>query len=467
MILALITVLTSSVVLSTKDVAIRTSPNAQPSQGSNSTLDAALRWLALNQSSDGSYGVYQEHWTASAAYALWLNDTSSAKAALSYSYLATQLSNSSTWFWGSFGEADVPGAALYSVASSTNVGLINKTGVATRMLQFQQPSGGFEGYYDFSQGRTVTSSVDTDMALLGLIGSNLIPLQNRTLAVHYLLSLQDQGGSFNLTSTISSDPLYSLGPDNESITALTLLALKSAGFSSNTAPIQSGLSFLAKAAEEDFGGNGHIYAAALAALAFKAYDQPDNALSAILFLLSQQNSDGGFSDSSRSSYPGSNALDTGWVAVAVETSSSEEGPTSPVNSPPIAAFSFTPQTPTTGVAVNFDASSSHDQDADQLSFVWTFGDGTSASSVSPSHVYNVAGNYTITLTVLDSGTNPGPLSNTKSAIITVEPTSVQQASTLSLKNSGLFLAIGAIALVAIVVSAFYLGRRTRQTPHRS
>jgi PKD repeat protein len=428
----------------------------------SSSLGAALHWLAANQSSNGSYGAYEEHLAAAAAYALWLNDSTSPKAALSYSWLATQLNSSSAWFWGT--EADVPGAVLYSIASSTHLHLINATSVAANLLQLQQPKNGFEGYYDLTSDQTVTSSVDTDMALLGLTSLGLIPVQNETSAVNYLLSLQNPDGSFNLTSTISSDPIYSLGPDRVSITSMTLLALKSSGFTTDDARISSGLKFLSNALQANYGGNGHVYSAALSTIAFKAYDQPDQEITATVYVLSQQNSDGGFSDSTRSSYPQSNALDTGWAAIALETRSSEEGPSSPVNSPPVAAFSFTPQEPTVGVEINFNASTSHDSDGDKLSYLWTFGDGTSAQSVNPTHTYSEAGNFTVTLTAIDSGTNPRPLSNTKSLTITVQPVTVQKSSTLPISNTILSILVGAIGLVAIAGVAFYLGRRTAKRP---
>ena len=34
-----------------------------------------------------------------------------------------------------------------------------------------------------------------------------------------------------------------------------------------------------------------------------------------------------------------------------------------------------------------------------ISYSWSFGDGTSSSTISPSHVYTTAGNYTVTLVV--------------------------------------------------------------------
>jgi chitodextrinase len=474
-ILTLLMILVASSTLCTNSAAKAKggSSNIQLLPTPSSSLARALQWLVANQSSDGSYGAYEEHVAAAAAYALWLNDSSSQKAARSYFWLATQLNSSSAWFWGT--EADVPGFVLYSIALSHNLPLVSATLVKDQLLQLQNATtGGFEGYSYCSSNcgtanaiyLTVTSSVDTDMALLGLVSSNLIPAQNRTPAIQYLLTLQNPDGSFNLTSTKSYAPIYSLGPDSVSITALTLLVLKSDGFTSDNPTISNALKFLSEVAVANFDGTGHVYSAAMSALAFKAYDRPDNAISAVVYLLSQQNGDGGFSDSSRYSTQ-SNALDTGWAAIALETQSTEEGPPNPINSPPIAAFSFTPQTPTTGVAVHFDASASHDPDTDQLSYVWTFGDGSRAQGVSPTHTYTDAGNFTVTLTTADSGTNPGPLSDTKSSTLTVQLTTVQNSSTLPISATVLWILAGVIGLVAIIGVAFYLGRRSaiRSTVH--
>jgi prenyltransferase beta subunit len=433
-----------------------------------SSLGKALEWLAANQSSDGSYGAYHEHTAGAAAYALWLNYSDSPKAALSYLWLATQLNSSSAWFWGV--EADVPGVALYSLATSHNLALVNSTFVKGQLLQLQDSTtGGFEGYSYCSSNcntayptyLTVTSSVDTDMALLGLISSNLILDQNRTLAIQYLLTLQNPDGSFNLTNTIPYDPVYSQGPDSVAITALTLLVLKSDGFTTDNATISKGLNFLSERALSNLCSDGHTYSAALSTLAFKAYDQPDDAARSSSYILSQQNSDGGFSDASRSYYPESNALDTGWVAVALETQPLEGGDTSQIkNCPPVADFSFTPQTVITGVSVHFNASASHDQDSDGPSYNWTFGDGSSAHGVSPAHTYAHVGNFTVTLTIIDSGTNPGPLSDTKSLTLTVNPTVVQNSSTFTLGSTGVWIIVGVVGLVAIIGVAFYLGRRS-------
>ena len=422
----------------------------------SSRIGEALSWLAHNQSADGSYGSYREHWTADAAYALWLNSSTSPHSISAYLWLTKQINSTSAWFWGQYGEADVPGAILYSLAASHHLANLNISLVKDNLLQFQKPASGFSGYYDLAQKATVTTSVDTDMALLGLISAGEIDQTNRTFAINYVLSLQNQDGSFNLTRSIGFDPFYSLGPDPASITALTLLVLKTGGFTPSDPHVSGALEFLSNEASSDFGG--HVYAASLSALAFKAYDEPANVVTATAYILSQQGTDHGFSDSSRTSNE-SNALDTGWAAIALETSFSEEAPPLPINSPPIADFVFSPAAVVVRGAVRFDASSSRDSDNDQLSYRWTFGDGSSATGPATSHVYSQSGNFTVTLTVTDSGINPAALSDTKSLTVNVQPASVENASKLPLTSFGTLIALGIVGTAIIVGIAIYLNRR--------
>ncbi|MBN4049166.1 S8 family serine peptidase, partial [archaeon AH-315-M20] len=51
--------------------------------------------------------------------------------------------------------------------------------------------------------------------------------------------------------------------------------------------------------------------------------------------------------------------------------------------------------------VNFDGSGSFDPDGSIVSYAWDFGDNSTSSGVTTSHVYGVAGTYTATLTVTD------------------------------------------------------------------
>lgn len=277
-------------------------------------INSALDWLVTHQQVDGSYGSLTELQTAPAAYSLWTRYRDTSNVVLAYTWLKNRMMNSTTWFWStSFGEADLPGEILYSFAVSQHLAMLNVSVVASRLLSFQQSNGGFKGYNP--SGQPTTSSVDTAMALWGLINAQAIPAQNRQSAIDYLFSLQNPDGSFKLTITVSSDPLYSLGPEPVSITALVLLVLEDAGYTANDPQVSTALNYLSNAASNNF--NGHVYAAALSALAFTGYSRNDEIDKAITFIMSSQNSDGGFRDIIRFS-ASSNALDTGWAAIALQ-----------------------------------------------------------------------------------------------------------------------------------------------------
>ena len=54
-----------------------------------------------------------------------------------------------------------------------------------------------------------------------------------------------------------------------------------------------------------------------------------------------------------------------------------------------------------GAVVAFDGSASTDPDGHIASYAWDFGDGTSGTGASASHIYNGGGAFTVTLTVID------------------------------------------------------------------
>ena len=288
----------------------------------STVIERALRWLATNQSADGSYGSYFEHETAAAAYALWLNNSGSSNAARGFSLLSAELNDSSSWFWPQYGEADVAGSVLYSVSASHHLSLINLNSVSARLLEFQQPDGGFKGYAAAPDYVSASSSVDTSLALWGLANSSSISSQSRMSAINYLLPLQSNDGSFRLTSKIySSNSTDSLGPEPLSVTALVVLALKAAGYTASDNHVSMALDFLTASASKNFttgsDRNGHVYGASLSALALATFGRGSQANDAVAFIISEQDSDGGFRDIGRGS-SGSNALDTGWAAIALE-----------------------------------------------------------------------------------------------------------------------------------------------------
>jgi PKD repeat protein len=85
------------------------------------------------------------------------------------------------------------------------------------------------------------------------------------------------------------------------------------------------------------------------------------------------------------------------------------------NTAPVAQFSTNVTSGIAPVSVSFNAAASTDADGDVLSYSWNFGDGASATGISPQHIYTTVGNFTAVLTVSD-----GDLSTTFSRVISVE-----------------------------------------------
>jgi len=71
------------------------------------------------------------------------------------------------------------------------------------------------------------------------------------------------------------------------------------------------------------------------------------------------------------------------------------------NMPPTAKIGYSPLNPEVGRNIFFESQSS-DKDGYIVSWHWDFGDGTTSNQQNPSHKYTKAGEYTVTLTVMDN-----------------------------------------------------------------
>ncbi len=72
------------------------------------------------------------------------------------------------------------------------------------------------------------------------------------------------------------------------------------------------------------------------------------------------------------------------------------------NRPPVALFSFTPDSGQAPLTVRFDAAASQDPDGTIAGYRWDFGDGAGGSGIAPTHTYPDSGSFLPRLTVTDS-----------------------------------------------------------------
>jgi PKD repeat protein len=84
---------------------------------------------------------------------------------------------------------------------------------------------------------------------------------------------------------------------------------------------------------------------------------------------------------------------------------------------PVAALTATPTSGTVPLTVTLSGTGSRDSDGSIASYEWNFGDGSTGTGATTSHVYTTAGTYTAQLRVTD---NSG-LSSTKTVTITAKP----------------------------------------------
>ena len=86
------------------------------------------------------------------------------------------------------------------------------------------------------------------------------------------------------------------------------------------------------------------------------------------------------------------------------------------NRSPIASFTESAETVSSGESIDFDGSESHDPDGTIVTYSWDFGDGNTATGVEVDHAYEDDGVYTVTLTVIDDDDATGSATATKNVL---------------------------------------------------
>ncbi|MFJ6197411.1 PQQ-dependent sugar dehydrogenase [Micromonospora sp. NPDC092111] len=96
------------------------------------------------------------------------------------------------------------------------------------------------------------------------------------------------------------------------------------------------------------------------------------------------------------------------------------------NRSPVAVASANPTSGSSPLTVTFSSAGSSDPEGGALSYLWTFGDGTTSTAANPTKTYTTNGTYTPTLKVTD----PTGLSGTASLVVTVGNTAPTVSLTL-------------------------------------
>jgi PKD repeat protein len=117
---------------------------------------------------------------------------------------------------------------------------------------------------------------------------------------------------------------------------------------------------------------------------------------------------------------------------------------------PVAAFSFTPETPRVGETVTFNASESYDLNGYIVDYLWDFGDGNNGTGKIATHVYLTEGTFTVTLTVVD---NEG-FSDTAQAEVTVLPAPIHNVAVTAVIPSPTEVYVGETVSINVTVENY-------------
>jgi PKD repeat protein len=112
-------------------------------------------------------------------------------------------------------------------------------------------------------------------------------------------------------------------------------------------------------------------------------------------------------------------LDDGTYTVTLTVTDNEEATDTAqatktvLNRQPVAFFTEPEEKVYTCVAIDFDASGSHDPDGTIIGYLWDFGDDNTAVGIEVDHAYQDDGAYIVTLTVIDDDGAAGTSTSTK------------------------------------------------------
>lgn len=281
----------------------------------------ATGFLESVQLEDGSFDAFSSPNSAAAVLALNLTDPGSSNFSAGAGWLRADLENAASYSWS---EADIPGLNLYAYSAAGNLTALNLSDVKSRLLALQGGNGGFRGYSQCVENcsdpdwtkqvwMAVEDSLSTSASLMGLAASCELDSATKNPALDYLISLQNEDGSFNLTNDTGYNQLMGLGPDPHSQTAFVLLGMRMAG--KEAEDLSAPLDYLRNASLENFSNANNTFAAAMALLAFHAFNETNSTTRISEYLSTLQNPDGGFRDGARFG-EGSNVLDTAAAILA-------------------------------------------------------------------------------------------------------------------------------------------------------
>jgi len=124
------------------------------------------------------------------------------------------------------------------------------------------------------------------------------------------------------------------------------------------------------------------------------------------------------------------------------------------NRGPIASFTESAETVSSGESIHFDASESSDPDGTIVSYSWDFGDGNTATGVTADHAYGEDGNYTVTLTVTDDDGASASLVAAK-----IVETGIETALPLAVLS---VIGLGIAALTATLLYGLLIRRKKKK-----